>query len=512
MLRHVVYRTAKKGAVVVAVRRPPRHPQVVRGRGRRNLSTSAAAAAAVRFQDDTTVLLCSNIPVEPTVSAAGVRTTFLLERLVESPGVTSVHLAAPRKANDGKIHHETTRKADDWKHQKGVHLHELSPNQSQQARDLLLHKLPATEHLLVIFDRFYAEEMYSHFVHNHCPHAVLVLDMQDMHALRGHRRNWVQQKQQQQIATNNDDSLAILPSLDSVPGVDDPNLLRELASIHRSDLTLVCSSAELELLTQTYQIPNHKLCLAPLFGGDFSEQQPHRAFGERCDFVFVGGFRHEPNVDAVRQLKRLWPRIRKEISKRNDASYSVPVKVHVYGAYCTDQLRSELHDPKTGFLMHGYSPLPVDNLLADKRVLLSPLRFGAGIKGKHVDAWKNGLPVVTTPIGSEGMMGTNGDHPQQWGGLVASNDDEFIRAASTLYKDETKWNKCVSAAPQLLSNLCGTDVWNQVAVCLVEALENRQLRRNSDFNRSLLWHQSTRSTEYFSKFIEWKEKYQRLAK
>jgi len=478
------------------------------------------SSGAVLFPSDTTVLLCSNVPVEPGSSAAGVRTAYLLERLVASPGVTSVHFASP---NHQLIEEdESSTSAADWKH-KGVQLHELPPNQSVKARELLLNKIPnqhgEDDNLLVIFDRFYSEEMYSFHLHEHRPQALLVLDMQDLHSLRGHRQHWIQQKPKH--AT---DCLLNLPLLPNVPGIRDAKLLRELASIHRSDLTLVCSSVELDLLSRKYQIPADKLCLAPLFGDlptvEEEARLRRRGFGERSDFVFVGGFRHAPNVDAVRQLKRLWPRIREQVhtcrAARDNADDSTttendPVKLHVYGAYCSDHLRGELHDPTNGFLVHGFSPLPVDDLLADRRVMLSPIRFGAGIKGKHVDAWKNGMPVVTTPIGSEGMM-TMGEEDcpsEQFGGIVAKSDDEFIQAASVLYNDRFEWKKKVSAvAGDSMSYLCGRDLWNNhVGPRLAKALENRQHQRESDYMRSIVWQQSVRSSEYFSKYIEMKEKH-----
>lgn len=486
-----------------------RHKATTRGCARQKPTSwwrFSTSAPSVRFPSDTTVLVCSTIAVEPTASAAGVRTSYLLERLVESPGVSSVHFASPSvldNIDSKKVQNDSsaTTTVARWKH-KGVFYHELMPNRSAQARELLLDKLPKTENLLVIFDRFYAEEMYSFFLHKLLPHATLVLDMQDFHALRGYRQKWIKQQQHQQGHAQ--DFLSNLPIATS-PGTDDSNLLRELASIHRSDVTLVCSSVELALLTEKYQIPNNKLCLAPLFGDLPSEESSQRgaAFRYRSDFCFVGGFRHEPNVDAVQQLKRLWPGIRDQIIQRNCSSSTV--NVHVYGAYCSDHLRRELHAPETGFFVHGHSPWLVDELLANKRVLLSPIRFGAGIKGKHVDAWKAGLPVVTTPIGSEGMNDNTQDYGT-WGGIVARTDADFISAAACLYNDEALWNTSVSGITPLLSKLCGPGVWNHVALGLVGALEKRLERRQQDFTRSILWHQSVRSTEFFSKYIEQKEK------
>jgi O-antigen biosynthesis protein len=132
--------------------------------------------------------------------------------------------------------------------------------------------------------------------------------------------------------------------------------------------------------------------------------------------------------------------------------------------------------------------------------MLSPLRFGAGIKGKHVDAWKCGLPVVTTQIGSEGMV--EDDEHRTFGGIVATSDDEFIRAACILYTDEQQWTLSMSHARDLCSRQCG---WELVGRELFKVVRDCHARRNRDYTRNLLWHQSVRSTEYFSKYIECKE-------
>ena len=177
------------------------------------------------------------------------------------------------------------------------------------------------------------------------------------------------------------------------------------------------------------------------------------------------------------------------------------VKLHIYGAYCPENLRKELHDPDTGFFMHGYHPSSVIDLLADKRVMLSPLRFGAGIKGKHLDAWKAGLPVVTTMIGAEGMWGKKAIS----GGRVARSDDEFIGGAQNLYNRETKWNRCLHKPFSMLKNFCGKRHWEDVCEGIIHAIEESEECRKKDYFRSILWHQSNRSTKYLSKYIELKE-------
>lgn len=386
--------------------------------------------------------------------------------------------------------------------QNRLQFHHCPPNQSKNIQDLLTKISAECDRLLVIFDRFYSEEMFSFHVYKHSSkRTTMVLDMQDLHSWRRSRQNFVQR----QPFETNADGLSNLP-LNVIPKNDDLYLLRELASIYRSDLSLVCSSAEIDLLSNVYRVPSDKICLSPLFGAKLdderSEERPPvkcRNFGQRNDFVFVGGFHHDPNVDGVRQLQRLWPEIRKRLG--STGSRSDAPNLHVYGAYCPEKLNGELRQRKfqdIGFFFHGYHPGLVDDILLDKRVLLSPLRFGAGIKGKLVDAWRCGLPVVTTPIGSEGMCNDQG----LFGGIVTENDDDFVRAACDLYTNESQWNGAVSVSHDILPLLCG---WEFVGRRLVDAVQNCNDRRSRDHIRSILWHQTNRSSEYFSKYIECKE-------
>jgi O-antigen biosynthesis protein len=456
----------------------------------------------VSFPSPTAVVLFTNVPIAPTASAAGVRTAYLLNNLLKSSGIISVHIvmSSPAAAISApSFSQQSDTDKPDLSVSK-IQFHVLPPNKSRETQDLLAKVSAPGQRLLVLFDRFYAEEMYSFHVHQHCPSdAILVLDLQDLHSLRRFRQEWIAQQDREDKQTGGQVGLSNLP-LHDIPAATNDCLLRELASIHRSDLTLVCSSAEMSLLSQQYQVPREKLCLAPLFGSLDNEREAELpSFAERRDFVFVGGFRHDPNVDAVRQLQRLWPQIRHHL----ESSGQPPPKLHVYGAYCNDQWRHDLQAsglPDLGFILHGHYPGKVQDVLLRKRVMLSPLRFGAGIKGKHVDAWKSGLPVVTTRIGSEGMV--EDDKLGTFGGIVASRDDEFIQAACTLYTDEQQWTLSMSLARDLCDRQCG---WELVGRELSNVVRDCHTRRNRDYTRNLLWHQSARSTEYFSRYIECKE-------
>jgi hypothetical protein len=459
-------------------------------------SLAATRPYSTKFPADTSVLFLSNLLPEPNASAAGVRTSFLLQKLAQCDGIASIHYAT---AASPKEESET----DNLLKTLGVQFHLLPPNRSKLMKNLL-DAIPRTDNMLVIFDRFYAEEMYSFHLHDHCPHALLVLDMQDMHSLRHARQDAIKASDRLGPA-----SLENLP-IDVRPSIDDPRLLRELASIHRSDLTIACSPAEMDLLHLHYQIPKSKLCVAPLFGDNspivstMPSPSPSPVGNSdskvnRHDFVFVGGFRHDPNVDAVHQLKRLWPRIRTALVDDDPT-----VRMHIYGAYCPDQLKQRLHNPDEGFLMHGYHA-SLRDIFLDKRVMLAPLRFGAGLKGKIVDAWKYGVPVVTTTIGSEGMHG--GAPQDEWGGQVALSDDDFVKFAVDLYRNRDSWYTAQQHASSLLSRLYGDGQWEELASRLCQALDHREEHRATDFTRAILWHQSCRSTEFFSKYIEYKEQH-----
>ena len=130
-----------------------------------------------------------------------------------------------------------------------------------------------------------------------------------------------------------------------------------------------------------------------------------------------------------------------------------------------------------------------------RRVLLAPLRFGAGIKGKIIDSWGYGLPVVTTPVGAEGMTIASDD---DWGGCVVSNEDEFVEAAVNLYSTKELWEYRQKKGVELLNSLFNKEQNLQlIDEALSDAMINLWQRRKKDMTGQLLWHQSNRSTEYF---------------
>ena len=453
--------------------------------------------SSLSFPENTNVIFLSGLLPEPNASAAGVRTKSLLKQLAQTDGVRAIHYGTGSKPKQESASQTTQREIEKTM---GVQFHHVLPNNSEAMKAFLQQATTTSpnnnniESVLVILDRFYAEEAYSFHIHQQLPNAAIVLDMQDMHSLRRHRQSMIQSIPEKEEA----DPLSDLP-ISKFPAANDSNLQRELASIYRSDLTLVCSPAERKILTNIYHVPQEKLCLASFFVDTVDSQPPLKpSFQGRKDFVFIGGFRHEPNIDAVRQMKRLWPHIRDGIQQKT----ADKPKFHVYGPFCPRSLRIECHDPEAGFLVRGFANEPVDQILSQHRALLAPLRFGAGIKGKIVDAWNAGTPVITTSIGSEGMD----DEGLDFGGVIAESAEEFIHASINLYIDEKSWSQKQEMGRGLVANLYGIQNWTHVGSSLISTLCNVEQRRQSDFLRGVLWHQSLRSTEYFSRWIEHKER------
>ena len=93
----------------------------------------------------------------------------------------------------------------------------------------------------------------------------------------------------------------------------------------------------------------------------------------------------------------------------------------------------QLTNAKERFIVHGYTN-DLESKLQQSKLLLAPLQFGAGQKGKLLKAMEFGLPNITTSIGAEGMLFNN-----QWAGSVCNNVEAIVTETVSLYTNETKW-------------------------------------------------------------------------
>ena len=198
----------------------------------------------------------------------------------------------------------------------------------------------------------------------------------------------------------------------------------ELALIEKCDVTFVVSQHEQALLAA--ELPGARIELLSNIHEIHGCKQLH---AQRRDFVFIGGFGHPPNADAVRWIAtQILPALRACIP---DAC------VHVLGDV-PDAIRTELTAP--GLQLHGRVPELgpwLDSALAS----LAPLRFGAGVKGKINMAMSYGLPVIATPLAVEGMHLVHDNDV-----LLADSAEDFAQAACRLQQDGALWARLSSAS------------------------------------------------------------------
>jgi glycosyltransferase involved in cell wall biosynthesis len=345
----------------------------------------------------------------------------------------------------------------------------------------------------VVFDRFITEEQFGWRVAKNCPEALRILDTEDLHSLRAARLQRLKYMKNQH--SNEMKRQSVGPVLASHEVLFQTMAagdlaLREVASIYRSDLSLMISEFEMALLQVQFGIPFALLHYLPLF----AERDDHDGlpFRERANFVSIGNFRHPPNQDACLWLKhQLWPQIRARLPG---------AELHLYGAYPTPKA-SALNNPEQGFLVKGWAA-DAHVVLGQARVCLAPLRFGAGIKGKLLDAMACQTPSVTTSIGAEGMHGS-----LPWPGCVADDMPAFVRAAEVLYSDEKQWGvarqRCRPVLTERFAPALFTDGFGQRIERTIGQLDD--LRR-SNFIGAMLNHHQHRSTQYMSQWIEAKSR------
>lgn len=346
---------------------------------------------------------------------------------------------------------------------------------------------------VVLFDRFFTEEQFGWRVEQNCPQAIRVLETVDLHCLREARHRLLKQAQascqdaqrRQNVDAVSADGAQLFASM-----AEDETAQREIAAIYRCDLSLMMSHVEIDLLQQYFSVPSALLLHSDALAISAPATRP--AFAARQDFLSIGNFRHAPNWDAVLWLQQvIWPLIHRALPQ---------ARLLIAGAYPPPKAQA-LHHPRSGLHVIGW----VDDALttmAQARVCLAPLRFGAGIKGKLVDAMACGTPSVTTSIGAESMAD---DLP--WGGVVAQSAAQIADAAIQLYQDQAAWQQAQQRGDQIF-----TQHWQapanarQLITRLQQLHDNLPAHRRHNFTGAMLRHHHHQSTYYFSRWIEEKNR------
>mgnify|MGYP000258116899 CR=1 FL=1 len=255
---------------------------------------------------------------------------------------------------------------------------------------------------IVVLCRHYIAHPLLQAVKTYAPQARLWFDTVDLHYLREER-------------------MAQLEGSEVLSEMAATTKRQEFQVMQNSDVTLVVSPVEKNLLAQ--ELPNAQVEIL----SNIHEPVEHtQAIDQRQHLLFVGGFQHLPNVDAVQWfVQEVWPIVH---------AAAPEMRVRIVGSQMPAKLQNL---DVSGVEMLGFVQ-DLDDLLSQSRISIAPLRYGAGVKGKINQAMAHGLPVVATSMAVEGMNLLHEKHV-----LVADTPQDFARELLRLYSDEALWNALV---------------------------------------------------------------------
>ena len=407
------------------------------------------------------VLIIGYVWVEPNSSAAGGRMLQLIEQFLQQD--FKITFACP------------AQKGEKASNLSSLGIDEISIELNNTSFDDFIKELQPT---IVLFDRFMMEEQFGWRVAENCPKALRILDTEDLHFLRKTRHQQIKKGEgfNTEALLNSDDAK------------------REISAILRCDMSLIISTFEMDLLKDVFKIDKKILYYLPFLLDKLDAHQikKWRPFEDRENFIFIGNFFHKPNVDAVLTLKtQIWTKIRKLLPK---------AEIHIYGSYANQQIH-QLNNTKEGFIVKGFAE-NAKEVVRNARVVLAPLRFGAGIKGKLTEAMICGTPSVTSKIGAEGMHDI-----LPWNGFVAGDYSKFSEKAVQLYTDEKLWNESQKHGVEIINQIYDKEKLGVLFINQVKEIQQNLLEhRTQNFLGSLLQHQTLQATKYMSKWIEVKNR------
>jgi hypothetical protein len=193
----------------------------------------------------------------------------------------------------------------------------------------------------------------------------------------------------------------------------------ELAVVRAADLTLSYSEVELAVL-QSHSVPPTKLAQVPWVVD--SMQSGCRVFESTSDILFLGGFQHPPNAQAVSFFVReVGPLLRRRLPD---------VRFHIVGSAPTAEVLALESEWVT---VHGYVD-DIGDMFNRTRIFVAPLLSGAGIKGKVLEGLSRGAVMVLSPLAAEGVGVTDGTNCR-----IAVGAEAWAASVSELYTNREEW-------------------------------------------------------------------------
>jgi len=204
-----------------------------------------------------------------------------------------------------------------------------------------------------------------------------------------------------------------------VQGAANEKRAQEYELINQADETWVVSSFEQELLRK--QIPGRRIEVVSNIVDAPGSATP---FASRRDFLFIGGFQHTPNIDAVLYFVReIYPLVQGRLAG---------AKFYIIGDKAPPSVAALASE---NVIVTGLQR-DVRPYFDSVKLSVAPLRWGAGVKGKINQSLGFGVPVIATSVAAEGMGLIHGEDI-----LIADEPEDFATALLELYYSEDLWNR-----------------------------------------------------------------------
>jgi glycosyltransferase involved in cell wall biosynthesis len=273
-------------------------------------------------------------------------------------------------------------------------------NEISKIEDFLIQEGDSLEFALLY--RVHTARLQLPLIKKYAPRAKIIFDTVDLHYVREERQ-------------------AKLSGEEHLIKAAEYTRIAEIQMMSEADATIILSEAEIELVRNEYPKVNavHIPILREIPGRN-------NDFSSRKDIVFIGGFLHLPNVDAIKFfIAEIWPYVYQKNKSINllIIGSNAPEEIVALGDECNN----------IQFIGHVEN---LDEYFNKCRVSIAPLRFGAGIKGKIVTSGSYGVPCVVSKIASEGM-GLTPDEDV----LVGEDPEDFANKLLDVYTDPVKWER-----------------------------------------------------------------------
>lgn len=190
----------------------------------------------------------------------------------------------------------------------------------------------------------------------------------------------------------------------------------EVAIMNQADLNFTVSDVEKKIMNEL--VSGNKAVVMPIFAYPSLKENSDKQNAE--NIIFVGGFNHRPNEDAVLWFaKDIWPRFKEKHPK---------AKLIIAGSNPTKKIR-ELSS--TDIIVTGYiSDEELNGYYSKCKVCVIPLRFGAGVKGKTIEAMYQGIGIVSTSTGIEGLSNIDKYIP------ACDTENDFLEEMEKMYMND----------------------------------------------------------------------------